>query len=564
MGVLKVLLWAKLAILKAILFDKRPKYVIRNVSMFLVLFVLIYVSYLFFYHLIFKYLIVIEDIGSLLIDRLVSAGFLIFFILLIVSSFVTSLGSLFRSEETEYLFSTPVSVKTLFTGKFFDIVIFSSWTILIMALPILYSYAKIKYFGTLEYALAGITVLLPFVLIAASIGTILALLGILASKYVGIKTLIAGFFGIFAGLIYVVLAFSQPTQLEIQFTEDFRALNLFLNNFNINSNPFTPNFWLIQCLRALVLNDYREFLLYSFALISSALFFVSLLYTYVERFYFKTWLISAEKSRARKQKIISPAVSKDGFLSSPADSQTKSLVKKDIMLFLRDPGQWSQLLLILTLIALYFINLRYIPKDIEIEQWRTILFIMNFGFCGFVLATLAVRFIYPSISLEGHSFWVLGSSPLSTATLFKEKFIISFTAFFVIAELIGLVSSSLLNIEGLYRTLTFGGIFLMSIALSSISIGLGAAFPDFSERNPSKIVSSPGGILTIVISLIYIGFMITMLAIPAYKYTLYLVAGNAFPQSELTVSITLIVIINLIMIVAPLVIGAGSFSKREF
>ncbi len=561
---LRVLLRTKLIILNAILFDRQPKYVIRNLSMFLVLFALIYVSYLFFYHLIFEYLVVIEDIGSLLIDRLVSAGFLVFFILLIVSAFVSSLGTLFRSAETEYLFSSPVSVKNLFTGKFFDIVIFSSWAILVMALPILYSYAKIKYFGTVQYALAGIMVLLPFVLIAASIGTMLALIGILASKYVGMKSLIAIFSVIFAGLIYAVIAFSQPTQLEIQFTEDFRALNLFLNNFNINSNPFTPNFWVIQCLRALVLKSAKEFLLYSFALISSALFFVSLLYFYVERSYFRTWLVSMEQFRTLRHQTESPARSRAGLLTSSSGSQITALLKKDILLFLRQPGQWSQFLLIMTLLALYFINLRYIPQDIEIEQWRTILFIMNFGFCGFVLATLSVRFIYPSISLEGRSFWVPGSAPLSTATLFKEKFIISFTAFFVIAEVVGLISGSFLDIEGLYRMLTVGGIFLMSLALSSISIGLGATFPDFDEHNPSKIVSGPGGILTIVISLIYIGFMVSMLAVPAYKYTLYLVAGEAFPKTELIVSTSLIIIVNVIAITAPLKIGASSFARREF
>ncbi|MFC1560983.1 hypothetical protein ACFL4V_00745 [Candidatus Latescibacterota bacterium] len=532
--------------------------------MFIVLFALILLSYIFFYYLIFKYVVIVEDIGHLLIDRLVSVGFLIFFFLLIVSSFVTSLGSLFRSEETEYLFSTPVSVKDLFTSKYFDIVIFSSWAILIMALPILYSYAKVKDFGTLEYALAGIVVLFPFILIATSIGTLLALLGKLASKYIRLKTLIICSAAGFSLFVYLVFAFSQPTQLEIQFTEDFRALNLFINNFNLNSNPFTPNFWFIQCLRALVLHDYSEFILYALALISSALFLLSLLYFYVDSLYFKTWLISIEQSKAFKQKEITPVQSKAGFLSRPKKTQTSALLNKDILIFLREPSQWAQLLLIFALLALYFINLRYIPEDIEIEHWRTILFIMNFVFCSFVLATLAVRFVYPSISLEGDSFWVLGSSPLSTATLFREKFIFSFVAFFVIAESVGFVSSSLLKIEGLYRTLTFGGIFLMSITLSCIAVGLGATFPDFSERNPSKIVSSPGGILTILISLIYIGFMMTMLAIPAYKYTQYLVVGGIFPRIELVISIIFISLINVIMIIVPLLMGAKSFTQREF
>jgi len=104
----------------------------------------------------------------------------------------------------------------------------------------------------------------------------------------------------------------------------------------------------------------------------------------------------------------------------------------------------------------------------------------------------------------------------------------------------------------------------MSITLSCLAIGFGAAFPDFSERNPSKIVSSPGGILTIVISLIYVGVMIVMLAIPAYKYTHYLVTGESFPQRELVISVVFVFLINVIMIIVPLKMGAKSFALKEF
>ncbi len=564
MQMLKVLLSAKLKILAAILFDKRAKSILRNSAMLFVLLVMILASYMFFYNVIFKYVIVIEDIGYLLIDRLVAIGFLIFFFLLVVSSLVMSLGSLFRSKETEYLFSTPVSVSKLFTSKFFDIVIFSSWAILIMALPILYSYAKVRNFGALEYALAGIVVLFPFVIISACIGTFLAILIKYASKHISIKMLVFMASVGFVGFMYMIITFSQPTQLQIQFQEDFRALNLFINNFQLSSNPFLPNYWFIQCLRALVFHNYYEFLVYASALITTAVLFLSLLYYSVERIYFITWLSSIEQTKSQQLQQLSQLKSKTGFFSRPTNSQERALLNKDILLFFREPAQWAQLGLIITLLALYFINLHFIPEDIEIEQWRTILFIMNFGFCGFVIATLVVRFIYPSISLEGDSFWVLGSSPLSTASLFRQKLISFFVAFFGGAEAIGLIASSLLNLEILYQILTFGGIFLMSITLSCLAIGFGAAFPDFSERNPSKIVSSPGGILTIVISLIYVGVMIVMLAIPAYKYTNYLVAGESFPQRELVISVVFVFLINVIMIIVPLKMGAKSFALKEF
>lgn len=564
MRTLRVLFSAKFSILAAVLFDRRRKYIIRNIAMIIILSVMVAASYFFFYYLIFRYLTNIEDIGFLLIDRLVTVGFLIFFFMLVVSSFIISLGSLFRSRETEYLFSTPVSVAELFTSKFFDIIVFSSWTILIMAIPILYAYAKVREFGTIEYALTGVVILLPFVLIADSIGTLLAILAKHASKRINIKLLVVLGAACFALFIYLVIRFSQPTQLKIQFTEDFRALNLFINSFQLNANPFTPNFWFIQSLRSLVLHNYQKLALYAFALISTAAFSLSLLYVCVDRIYFTTWLSSLEQSAAGASSTAVSAGLLTNILSRPTRSQMRAIISKDIRLFMREVGQWAQLLLIVALLALYFVNLYFIPKDIEIEQWRTILFIMNFGFCGFVLATLAVRFVFPSISLEGDSFWVLCSSPLSMTTLFKGKFLLSFAVFLVVAETLGFVSSTLLQLEEFYRIITYSGIFFMSITLSCIALGFGATFPDFSERNPSKIVSSPGGILTVVISMLYIALMVALLAIPSYKYTLFLIAGGDFPRTELIVTLGSVLVINAVMIIAPLYFGLTSFSRREF
>ncbi|HDY89321.1 MAG TPA: hypothetical protein ENH82_14540, partial [bacterium] len=400
MQILKLLILTKLKILAAVLLDKRKKYVLRNLIMLFLLSTLLLASYLFFHNLIFRYVVTIEDIGFLLIDRLVNIGFLIFFFMLIVSSFVISLTSLFRSRETEFLFSTPVSDSELFTSKYFDIVIFSSWVILIMALPILYSYAKVRDFGTLEYALTGIIALLPFVLIATSFGTLLAIIVKFVSKYISLRLLILIAVVSFAGFIYMVIEIAQPTQLKIQFTEDFRALNLFINNFQLNSNPFTPNFWFIQCLRALDLHDYSKLFMYAGALITTALLFLSLLYTFVKKIYFNIWLISfgqAKSGTLKEGMTIQPGT---GFFSRPTNNPERALLNKDILIFFREPEQWAQLLFILALLALYFINLSFIPEDIEIEQWRTILFIMNFVFCGLILATLSIRFVYPSISLE--------------------------------------------------------------------------------------------------------------------------------------------------------------------
>jgi ABC-2 type transport system permease protein len=562
MGTAMALIRTKLAMLAVLIFDTRRHYLARNIAMALTLAMLVGGSYYFFRHLIFGYVITIEDIGQILIDRLVAVGFLIFFFLLVVSSIVTSLGALYRTRETEYLFSTPLPIQTLFAGKFIDIVVYSSWSILIMALPILVSYAQVRAFRVYDYAIAGILILLPYILAATSIGALLAILFRYFAKHLHPFLLSAAGIALFGGLLVALAAFSGPTRFQIQFTEDFRALNLFINNFNLNDNPFLPNYWFVQGLAGLAEHSLRTVFLYAGALITTAGLALSLLALTVERLYFHTWLASLE-SRYTGSIAVTSGLSTQ-LLVTPPRSQEHALLAKDLLMFIREPTQWSQLIILLVLLGLYFTNLTFIPGDIELPQWRTILFLMNLSICGLVMATLAVRFVYPAISLEGDSFWVIASAPLSTRTIFREKLGVSFIVFFITTQIIGIISSYLLALEDLYRFITFAAILLMSLSLSALAVGFGAAFPDFSERNPGKIVSSPGGVLTVTVSLTYVAAMVAITAFPIIRYTTYLVSGGSFPLTELILSTILAICLNMALLVWPLLLGARTFMRREF
>lgn len=550
----------KLSVLTAVLFDTRKNQLVRNISTGTVLGILFVAGYLFFNRLIFSYVVSLEEIGFLLIDRLVSIGFLAFFFMLIISSFTISFATLFRSRETEYLFSMPISKNMLLLGKYIDIVVFSSWAIMLMAIPILFAYARVRDFGVFQYLLSLSLTLLPFVIIATSIGTIIAIMSLYMTRFMSMRRLIVYGIILFSLLIYAVIQFSQPNQLTIPFTEDFRALNVFLNNFRLNSHPFTPNFWMIQSLRALVLHEYPDFIMYSAAMITSAFFALTLLLFVGEHMYLETWRYSCEMDAVKSQR------SSGGWsvFNRTPSTQGQALVGKEILMFLRDPAQWTQLLLILALLSLYLFNLSLLPEDINNERYLSLISIMNFGFCGFILATLAIRFVFPSISMEGDAFWVLGSAPLDVRTLFRIKFMHAFILFFVVGEIIAYVSGRMLGYGDMFQLLTTWGIFLMSISLACLAVGFGAAFPDFSERNPSRIATSPGGILTIVVSLAYIGIMMVLLAIPAMKYTDYLVSGGEFPLKQIYLSIVLGLVLNAVTVIFPLWYGSRVFARRDF
>ncbi len=89
--------------------------------------------------------------------------------------------------------------------------------------------------------------------------------------------------------------------------------------------------------------------------------------------------------------------------------------------------------------------------------------------------------------------------------------------------------------------------------------------PTFEERNPGKIASSMGGMLATIISLAYVGVMVVIAALPAGKYTLHIMNPDLpFPVFEVTLSIALILILNLTAITVPLRLELASMRKRDF
>ena len=209
---------------------------------------------------------------------------------------------------------------------------------------------------------------------------------------------------------------------------------------------------------------------------------------------------------------------------------------------------------------IYIVNLSRIQYGLQSagDFWQRLVFILNFGFSGFIMASRITRFVFPLISMEGQNRWVLISSPLSINQIFRQKLILSVTIFFILAELVAVVSGLLLRQDATLIIMSSGMLLLMSVALTSLSLGLGAVFPLFHETNPMRIVSGLGGIIAILLSLIYLGLMVlAMIAL----YGNYLSAGSTLYSTCLVGGILLF---NLIIIVLPIKIGLSAFRKSMF
>jgi len=512
---------------------------------------------------VFSYLITVRDIGPVLVDRLISIGFLAFFAMLVVSNIVSSISTLFRSTETGYLMATPLKYNQVFWSRFIDNFFYSSWATAVIGLPMVLAYIVVNKMPFWQTLWAG-GILFAFLLIPAFIGSIIAMLIFLIAKMITIKRTVAVLLISAIAIVYFYMRSNLAGGIMFNVMGDLTLLNYYLRELGSYKNPYFPHIWFAESLRTIRLGNWHAAIIYTSSMLSTAVFAFFATDQLARWFYFTAYESAITISARRKHKRRSLYKSRLWKLFAPFPRDMRAMMVKDIKLFIRDPNQWSQFAVLLVLLAVYLANLRLVPGRIDSILWQTVISFVNFAFCGYVLATLSVRFVYPSISMEGKSFWSIISSPLPVKTLFWEKFLIAFVVFFILAEGVAVISNSILSLSAQMIILTGVGIFLMSASLVSLNVGLGILFPNFEELNPMRIASSGGGMIVALLSLAYVAIAVVIIALPTYRYTSYLALGNPFSNWEIFGAILAIIALNLATTLVPLKLGLKAIVKREF
>jgi ABC-2 type transport system permease protein len=328
-------------------------------------------------------------------------------------------------------------------------------------------------------------------------------------------------FGLILGAGLVMLfRFLRPEQLinEIGISQ----LRSFIETSRIPTSPYLPSTWATEVLMSLIEKNNSQALLNLLwlCLVASGVFFIAL--GLVKTIYYAGWTGSAE---SRTVKTMQRGKLSEKFLMriSFLHPTTKSLLTKDIKLFWRDTTQWSQLLMLAALLMIYFFNIKVLG-NVEISgfvsgspAYKNFVSFLNIGIAGFVLASLGARFVYPSTSLEGNSFWVVHSAPVHYHRFLFEKFFIFLLPLLFLAEILIVISNILIGVGGYVMVLSAVTIFLMTVALTGLGVGMGAIYPKFINENPAQIAMSTGGILYMILSLLYIGAIFVLEAWP-YLY----------------------------------------------
>jgi ABC-2 type transport system permease protein len=464
----------------------------------------------------------VEEIGALLAGKLLGLILLGFTSILLLSNVITALSSFFLAKDLDMLVSAPVDWLRLYGAKLLETVIASSWMVAIVAIPMFTAYG-IVYSGGWLFPVVAVLLMLPMFIIPAVIGSALTLILVNVFPARRTRDILSVIAVLAAGGIVLVFRLVRPEQLARP--EGFRSLMEFISILRTPTSPLLPSEWVQRATMGWLGGEPDWLSMYMlWATAAAAVVLGALLH----RWLYHTGFSKAQESAQRWVKQGGTLTGAVRMLLRPFGILRRELVLKELRLFFRDTTQWSQLILLAVLVVVYVYNIKFLPlrgEGITFFLVNVVPF-LNLVLAGFVLASIAARFIFPGVSLEGRTLWLLRSSPMAVRDLLWAKFWVGTLPLLILAVAIVGVTDYLLEVSDFMFFVSVGSITLMTFALSGMAIGFGTMFPQFETENAAQIPTSFGGLLYMMASVAVIGGVIILEARPVYGY----LSAKAFGQ----------------------------------
>lgn len=482
--------------------------------------------------------------------------FLGFFFLITFSAVINCLGSLFLSSDLDFLLSKPVSLKRIFFSKLTIVSFQTSWMVFIVLLAFLFAFRDF-YLLPFKFLFPSIALIIPFIFFSTACSSIISTLFVYFFPAHRMKEILAC---IFLALAFLIFSFakdmsvnSEQKEVKVFNKEKFHKFlskksgnfeqakymphTLYSNylNSNINkNNNYHPS------KSALILTSLASLVALIAAFLYEKLFFRSI--TYAQN---NSTQVGSNKHRLHKLLELV-------FGKFP---QFKSLLYKEIRLILRDTTQSLQLLMLLVLTMAYLYNFRMLRNithlDLAAEQWwRAILGSANAMLGGFIIAAIATRFTYPTISLEGKSWHLIRIAPLSIADFLKNKFYIWLIPLGIINLTVVLSGAFAIQLKPISIVITTICCLSLTASITALAIGAGASYAKFDWDNSSQIATGVGSLAYMTLGFILITIN-EMLLIPVMSIIEVEELAEKLSQNEITaisiVAILIIILLNLLV-----------------
>jgi ABC-2 type transport system permease protein len=454
-----------------------------------------------------------QGIGDLLAAKLLGLVFMTFLMILVLSNVITALSTFFLSEDLEFVVAAPIEAETVYAARLIETIVDSSWMVALLAVPLLVAYGAVYAAGPAYYLLA-IATIIPFLIIPAVLGTAATLLLVNVFPARRTRDLLA-LVGLFAAAGVVVLfRYLRPERLMRP--EEFRDLVDFVAVLRTPTSAWIPSEWAADALMSYLGGFFQWF---PFAFLWSTAAMCLVVGAWLHRRYYDAGFTRAQEGAEHKDGRDRSRVL-DRLLAR-AQPRTRGLVGKEIRVFFRDTTQWSQLILLAVLVAVYVYNITVLPlytgEEISFLLINVVSF-LNLGLAGFVVAAIAARFVFPAMSIEGRMMWLLRSSPIDVRTIFWSKYWVGTLPLLFVALPLIVGTNVVLQASPFILILTSLTMIGITFALTSLALGFGALYPNYDTENVAEIPTSFGGLLFMMAAVIYLGGVVILEAWPVYLF----------------------------------------------
>ncbi|MHC5108994.1 MAG: putative ABC transporter permease subunit [Planctomycetota bacterium] len=430
--------------------------------------------------------------------------------LLTFSNAIIAYGALFGRSESEYLVTSPLTHLDVVTLKYVESLVMSSWSLIVLGLPLMFALAQEAHDGI--FYLLFVAFFLAFIPIPGSLGMLLAFLAARLFPHRIIRPL-----ALFTGIILSIFVYWGTHALRLGDTATDVWLRTFLAKMSFVESAFLPNHWVAEGIDYALQSRFYESGMYLFVTVANALFLSWATVRLIARHFSKAYdrATAGRGSDARLASAPAGGLSAIVFFYLPVE--LRLIAAKDLRTFFRDPLQWSQLAILFGLLVLYLTNMPTLRIGGDSSGWKMVGPFLNLCAISLILATFTCRFVFPLVSLEGHTLWMIGLLPIPRGRVLLAKFAFAMTVTMSAGLGAMILAISLLELHWQWAVIHVAVITAICFGLCGFSVGIGARLPMFDQRNVARIANGLGGTTNLLASLSLVAAVLSALGLATWR-----------------------------------------------
>ena len=243
--------------------------------------------------------------------------------------------------------------------------------------------------------------------------------------------------------------------------------------------------------------------------------------------------------------------------------QAGAVVAKDTKLLLRDPTQWSQLLVLVALAGVYLVSVSSLTVDgLDNQRFRDAPRHNEPPFYGLLARRRRRAHDLPEREFGGRRLLAPQNRTGERAAHRDEQVWYTLPVMLTLGVGLGGAAAFLLDMSPTLAWASPVAGLCAALAVTGLGVGLGAAFPRFNATTPSEIPMAAGGLLYMTLSLAFTLLMTVILAYPAWQ-TLKNPNLMVWTTFEGLLVLALLALTTLLSTALPLLYGSYRLSRYE-